>query len=45
MLIDQAIMDFERVLNGQDRTEIELARKKLTKQLDAFEFGDTSGDQ
>ena len=38
-VIDRAIMDFERVLSGQDRTEIEGARKKLTKLLDEIEFG------
>ena len=37
--IDRAIMDFERVLSRQDRTEIEKARKKLTKFLDEIEFG------
>lgn len=38
-LVDRAIMDFERVLDGQDRTEIEKARKKLSKILDDIEFG------
>lgn len=37
--IDRAIMEFERVLSRQDRTEIEQARKKLTKLLDEIEFG------
>jgi len=37
--IDRAIMEFEKVLAGQDRTEIERARKKLTKLLDEIEFG------
>ncbi|MBQ8801950.1 MAG: molecular chaperone HscC [Clostridium sp.] len=36
--IDRAIMEFERVLSGQDRTEIEKARKHLTKLLDEIEF-------
>ena len=36
--IDRAIMEFERVLSGQDRTEIEKARKRLTKLLDEIEF-------
>lgn len=38
-VIDRAIMDFERVLSGQDRTEIERARKRLTQILDEIEFG------
>ena len=37
--IDRAIMEFERVLQRQDRTEIEKARKALTRTLDAMEFG------
>lgn len=37
--IDRAIMEFERVLARQDRTEIEKARKRLTKTLDEIEFG------
>ena len=37
--IDHAIMEFERVLHRQDRTEIEKARKALTRTLDAMEFG------
>ena len=37
--IDRGLMEFERVLNRQDRTEIERARKKLTKLLDEIEFG------
>lgn len=39
--IDRAIMEFERVLVGQDRTEIEKARKRLTKLLDEIEFKTT----
>lgn len=38
-VIDRAIMDFERVLAGQDRTEIERGRKRLTQILDEIEFG------
>ncbi|MBQ8815356.1 MAG: molecular chaperone HscC [Lachnospiraceae bacterium] len=38
-VIDRALMEFERVLAGQDRTEIERARKRLTKTLDEIEFG------
>ena len=38
-IIDQAVMEFERVLAGQDRTEIERARKKLAKTLDGIEYG------
>lgn len=37
--IDRAITDFEAVLRRQDRTEIERARKTLTKLLDEIEFG------
>ena len=37
--IDRGLMEFERVLNRQDRTEIERARKKLAKLLDEIEFG------
>lgn len=36
--IDQAIMAFEQVLSRQDRTEIEQARKQLTRLLDQIEF-------
>lgn len=36
--IDRAIMEFERVLARQDRTEIEHARKRLEKLLDGIEF-------
>ena len=39
--IDRAIMEFERVLSRQDRTEIEKARKRLTKLLDEIEFKTT----
>ncbi|MBR5502584.1 MAG: molecular chaperone HscC [Oscillospiraceae bacterium] len=38
-IIDRAVMEFERVLAGQDRTEIERARKKLAKTLDGIEYG------
>ncbi|MBQ8647153.1 MAG: Hsp70 family protein, partial [Oscillospiraceae bacterium] len=38
MVIDRAVMEFERVLAKQDRTEIERARKKLAKLLDEIEF-------
>lgn len=37
-VIDRAIMQFEQVLSRQNRTEIEQARKKLTKLLDEIEF-------
>lgn len=37
-VIDRAIMEFERVLARQDRTEIEHARKRLEKLLDGIEF-------
>ena len=37
-LIDRAMMEFERVLSRQDRTEIEQARKRLAKTLDEVEF-------
>lgn len=36
--IDRAIMDFERILSGQDRTAIEKARKQLSAMLDKIEF-------
>ena len=36
--IDRALMAFERVLSRQDRTEIEQARKQLTRLLDGIEF-------
>jgi len=36
--IDRALMGFEQVLSRQDRTEIEQARKRLTKILDEIEF-------
>lgn len=39
VFIDQALMKFEQALAGQDRTEIEKARKQLTKILDEIEFG------
>ena len=38
MVIDRAVMEFERALAKQDRTEIERARKKLAKLLDEIEF-------
>lgn len=37
--IDQAIMEFERVLHQKDRSEIDLARRKLSQFLDDIEFG------
>ncbi len=37
-IIDRAIMEFEQVLARQDRTEIEKARKQLTRVLDEIEF-------
>ena len=36
--IDRALMAFEQVLSRQDRTEIEQARKHLTRLLDEIEF-------
>lgn len=36
--IDRALMAFEQVLTRQDRTEIEQARKQLTRLLDEIEF-------
>ena len=36
--IDRALMAFEQVLSWQDRTEIEQARKQLTRLLDGIEF-------
>ena len=38
--LDRAIMEFEHILNDQDRTQIERARKKLAKLLDSIEFGE-----
>ena len=37
-VIDRAIMEFERVLSSQDRTEIEKGRKALIRTLDAIEY-------
>ena len=37
--IDRAMMDFDRALKKQDRTEIERAREKLTQFLDETEYG------
>ena len=37
--IDRAVMEFERALKRQDRTEIERARKKLEAFLNEMEFG------
>ena len=37
--IDRAMMEFDRALKKQDRTEIERARKKLEKFLDEMEYG------
>ena len=39
--IDHALMTFEQALSRQDRTEIERARKQLTRLLDEMEFGQT----
>ena len=39
MAIDRAVLEFEGALKSQDRTQIELARKKLEKYLDDMEFG------
>ena len=36
--IDRAMMDFDRALKKQDRTEIERARKKLEKLLNEIEY-------
>lgn len=38
-IIADAMMEFERILSKQDRTEIERARKKLEKTLNQIEFG------
>ena len=37
-VIDRALMEFEQVLSGQDRAQIEQARKRLAKTLDEIEF-------
>ena len=37
--IDRAMMEFDRALKKQDRTEIERAREKLNKFLDELEYG------
>jgi molecular chaperone HscC len=37
--IDRAMMDFDRALKKQDRTEIERAREKLKQFLDETEYG------
>jgi len=37
--IDRAMMEFDRALKKQDRTEIERAREKLNKFLDTIEYG------
>ena len=37
--IDRAMMDFDRALKKQDRTQIERAREKLCQFLDKIEFG------
>ena len=39
MAIDRAMMEFDRALKRQDRTEIERAREKLNKFLDEMEYG------
>lgn len=38
MAIDQAMMEFDRALRKQDRTEIERGREKLNKFLDKMEY-------
>lgn len=38
-VIDRAMMEFDRALKKQDRTEIERAREKLDKFLNEIEFG------
>lgn len=38
MAIDQAMMEFDRALKKQDRTEIERGREKLNKFLDKMEY-------
>ena len=38
MAIDRAMMEFDRALKKQDRTEIERAREKLNKFLDEMEY-------
>ena len=37
--IDQAMMEFDRVLKKQDRREIQRTREKLVKFFDAMEYG------
>ena len=37
--IDRSMMEFDRALKKQDRTEIERAREKLNKFLDTIEYG------
>jgi molecular chaperone HscC len=37
--IDRAMMEFDRALKKQDRTEIERAREKLEKFLNESEYG------
>ena len=37
-MIDRALMAFEQALSRQDRTEIEQARKQLTRLLDEIEY-------
>jgi molecular chaperone HscC len=36
--IDRAMMEFDRALKKQDRTEIDRARKKLEQFLDEMEY-------
>jgi len=38
MAIDRAMMDFDRALKKQDRTEIERAREKLNTFLNELEY-------
>ena len=39
--IDRAMLDFDRALKRQDRTEIDRARTKLEQFLDEMEYGMT----
>ena len=39
--IDRAMLDFDRALKRQDRSEIDRAREKLERFLDEMEYGMT----
>lgn len=39
MAIDRAMMEFDRALKKQNRTEIDRAREKLDKFLNEMEYG------